>query len=154
MRRIAALGVLALAGCGSSLHLQAAGFVPPDGATPAGQRIPAGQVARVPAYRLAVHAGDTLRFRVTLRNTGTDAVSVTGVAHDTDVDGYLVPAGIEPSPLRIGAGRQATATVTARVPGCGDSAPGQLREKQGQVLQTSRGRGEVRLGAILSVTCG
>ena len=100
----AALLVLALAGCGG------------DGAARAGLRRPArrrrggGQARRAPGrqrsrrrraiYKVRPTEGDALTYTVTVRNTSSDAIEVTGVKADEDRDGAFVPERVEAPPSR------------------------------------------------------
>ena len=152
---LAALAALLLTGCSSAAPspLRATDFAPPDGASDAGLRRPSWSPTKgVPSFRSALRDGQEVTFGMTLRNTGSDRVVVDGVGADPDVDGYLRPRSMSPARVTLGAGESRAVRIRASA-SCGDSAPGQLRYKQAQLLRVGGDERQVRFGAILLATC-
>jgi hypothetical protein len=83
-----------------------------------------GQAARgsdrqdTPLYEVRAREGSELAYAVTVRNTDSEAVEVTGVETDPDRDGAFVPERVAGAPVRIGAGEQVELTIEGRVAGC------------------------------------
>jgi predicted small lipoprotein YifL len=121
-RAAAALGVLAIAGCGGGGPLEIVSARPPAGAQPAGKRAErqgsndpnAGEAI----YTLRPREGETLRYTVTVRNPTGELVSVTGVAADEERDGAFVPERVAGAPVQVKPGASAPVAVEGRVHGC------------------------------------
>jgi hypothetical protein len=145
MKRAALVFVALAAGCGGSGNgplEPAGGFEPPSGAVAAGQRQHHERVEQVPSYRVeGPHEGTPLRYRIRLRNAGEDAVTVTGVADDEDVDGQFVSQRLA-APVRLAPGATATVEVLGRAGRCADRAAGQLTEKVEQIFRYRTGGDE------------
>jgi predicted small lipoprotein YifL len=118
---IAALLVVA-AGCGGGGPLERVSTTPPDGAEPAGKRAER-QGSNDPdagerIFSLRPREGARLRYTVTVRNTSSKPVAVTGVAADPDRDGAFVPQAVMGAPVRIAPGASAPVAVEGMVHGC------------------------------------
>jgi hypothetical protein len=153
-RAVAALlaAVLAvLAGCGSSASLSVVEAEPPAGAQDLGvtgtKRSSSDPASRIPRYRVEAEDGSPLSFTVTVRNTGSEPVEVTGVEPDPDRDGAFAPERVAGAPLRIEPGSEEELTIEGRVDGCrfGD----QIVSLAGPALEL--GEGEQELGLPIQV---
>jgi hypothetical protein len=147
-----------LAGCGGGGGpLEGAGgFHAPAGAVSAGEGEIPDQVERVPSYRLqGWREGAPATFRMRVRNTGDEAVTITGVEGDEDIDGQFVSQRLAGGSVRIGPGASATVEVVGRLGRCVDRDPGQVTTKFRQRLRYRRasddGTQDVDLKAILEV---
>jgi hypothetical protein len=122
VRLAAALLLALLAGCAgsSSGPLKLVSADPPAGASAQGKEseTTTDQDRGEPIYTLSPAEGSALSYTVTVRNTGDDAVKITGVKADKDRDGAFVPEGIEGAPVQIGAGETKDVVVQGRVRGC------------------------------------
>jgi hypothetical protein len=123
----AALACALLAGCGGSDGpLEVVSAEPPAGAEDLGvtgqDRRPSDPDTRIPRYRVEADDGSELSLAVTVRNTGPEPVSVTGVEADPERDGAFVPERVAGAPVRIGAGAEEELTIEGRVDGCGFGA--------------------------------
>ena len=123
MRRAlaAAAALLLLAACGSSGSLELVRAEPPPGAEDrgtVGQSASGSDTQDTPLYQVRAEDGSELSYMVTVRNTGDEAVEVTGVEHDPDRDGAFVPERVAGAPVRIAAGDRAELTIEGRVDGC------------------------------------
>jgi hypothetical protein len=159
MRRAGFLVAAALlAGCGGGGGpLEGAGgFEPPSGAIDAGRGEIPDQVERVPAYRLqGWREGAAATFRMRVRNTGDEAVTITGVEGDEDIDGQFIPQRLAGGQVRIAPGATGTVEVAGRLGRCADRDPGQVTTKIRQRLRyrqaSDDGTQDVDLKAILEV---
>ena len=130
-RRLAALAVLGLAGCGSTpVWVGYEGISPPSGVEPAGKRAER-QGGNDPdagkeIFKLRPREGESIGYTVSLRNVTDRDLTVTGVVADEDRDGAFVPESIAGAPVEIPAGGRANVEVQGRVKGCdygGQSVP-------------------------------
>jgi hypothetical protein len=159
MRRaglVVAVALLAGCGGGGGPLEGAGGFVPPAGAVSAGEGEIPDQVERVPSYRLdGWREGAPATFRMRVRNTGDEAVTITGVEGDEDIDGQFVSQRLGGGPVRIAHGETATVEVAGRLGRCADRDPGQVTTKIRQRLRyrqaSDDGTQDVDLKAILEV---
>jgi hypothetical protein len=159
MRRAGLVVVAALlAGCGGGGGpLEGTGgFEPPAGAISAGEGEIPDQVERVPSYRLqGWREGAPATFRMRVRNTGDEAVTITGVEGDEDIDGQFVSQRLAGGPVRLAPGATATVGVAGRLGRCADRDPGQVTTKIRQRLRyrqaSDDGTQDVDLKAILEV---
>ena len=146
-----------LAGCGGGGPLEGAGgFQPPAGAVSAGKGEIPDQVERVPSYRLqAWREGAPATFRMRVRNTGDEAVTITGVEGDEDIDGQFVSQRLAGGPVRVAPGATGTVEVAGHLGRCADRRPGQVTTKIRQRLRyrqaSDDGTQDVDLLAILEV---
>jgi hypothetical protein len=146
-----------LAGCGGGggpLEGES-GFEPPAGAVSAGEGEIPDQVERVPSYRLqGWREGAPATFRMRVRNTGDEAVTITGVEGDEDIDGQFISQRLA-GPVRIAPGATGTVEVAGRLGRCADRDPGQVTTKIRQRLRyrqaSDDGTQDVDLKAILEV---
>jgi hypothetical protein len=159
-KRRASLVVAAalLAGCGGGGGpLEGAGgFEPPAGAISAGEGEIPDQVERVPSYRLeAPRDGTPVTFRMRVRNTGDEEVTITGVDGDKDIDGQFVSERLVEGPVRLAPGATETVEVSGRTGRCADRMAGQVTTKIRQRLRyrqaSDDGTQDVDLKAILEV---
>ncbi len=118
----AALLVLAVAGCGGDGPLELVSAEPPAGAEAAGKNSErqgdADPDAGESIYKLRPTEGDALRYKVTVRNTSSDAIEVTGVKADEDRDGAFAPERVDGAPVKIEAGASEPVTIEGTVHGC------------------------------------
>jgi hypothetical protein len=157
MRRagvVIAAALLAGCGGGGGPLEGAGGFEPPAGAVSAGEGEIPDQVERVPSYRLGGwREGAPATFRMRVRNTGDEAVTITGVEGDEDIDGQFVSQRLGGGPVRIAPGETATVEVAGRLGRCADRDPGQVTTKIRQRLRyrqaSDDGTQDVDLKAIL-----
>jgi hypothetical protein len=147
-----------LAGCGGGGGpLEGAGgFEPPSGAVDDGRGEIPDQVERVPSYRLnGPREGTPVTFRMRVRNTGKDAITVTGVDGDKDIDGQFVSERLGGGPVKLAPGATETIEVRGRTGRCADRLAGQVTQKIRQRLRYRGGGDEhtqdVDLEAILEV---
>jgi hypothetical protein len=146
-----------LAGCGGGGPLEGAGgFEPPSGAIDAGRGEIPDQVERVPSYRLErPREGTPVTFRMRVRNTGQDEVTITGVDGDKDIDGQFVSERLVGGPVRLAPGATETLEVSGKTGRCADRLAGQVTQKIRQRLRYRSGGDEhtqdVDLKAILEV---
>jgi hypothetical protein len=147
-----------LAGCGGGGGpLEGAdGFEPPAGAISAGEGEIPDQVERVPSYRLqGWREGAPATFRMRVRNTGDETVTITGVEGDEDIDGQFISRGLAGGPVRVAPGATATVEVAGRLGRCADRDPGQVTTKIRQRLRyrqaSDDGTQDVDLKAILEI---
>jgi hypothetical protein len=146
-----------LAGCGGGGPLEGAGgFEPPGRAVSAGLGEIPDQVKRVPSYRLeGPREGTPVTFRMRVRNTGGDEVTITGVDGDKDVDGQFVSERLGSAPVRLAPGATETVEVSGRTGRCADRLAGQVTQKIRQRLRYRSGGDDhtqdVDLKAILEV---
>ena len=151
------LAAALLGGCGGGGPLEGAGgFQPPAGAVSAGRGEIPDQVERVPSYRLqGWREGAPATFRMRVRNTGDEAVTITGVEGDEDIDGQFVSQRLAGGPVRVGPGATAAVGVAGRLGRCADRRPGQVTTKIRQRLRyrqaSDDGTQDVDLLAILEV---
>jgi predicted small lipoprotein YifL len=119
-RALAVAFLLALAGCGSGGGpLELVSSTPPaaaqdQGATQGGT----GPDAHEPLFELRPAEGDELSYEVTVRNTTSKTVTVTGVVHDEERDGPFVPENVDGAPVEIGGGATGRVTVSGHVEAC------------------------------------
>jgi hypothetical protein len=135
MRRaslVVAAALLAGCGGGGGPLEGAGGFEPPAGAVSAGEGEIPDQVERVPSYRLE---GPRVTFRMRVRNTGDEEVTITDVDGDKDIDGQFVSAGLAGGPVRLAPGATGTVTVSGRTGRCADRTAGQVTTKIRQRLR-------------------
>jgi hypothetical protein len=89
-----------------------------------------------------------------VRNTGDEAVTITGVEGDEDIDGQFISQRLA-APVRIAPGATGTVEVTGRLGRCADRDPGQVTTKIRQRLRyrqaSDDGTQDVDLKAILEV---
>jgi hypothetical protein len=116
------LALLALAGCGGATPLQRISTEPPSGAEPAGKRAER-QGSNDPdagesIFKLRPREGETLRYTVTVRNTSSEPVAITGVKADPDRDGAFVPERVAGAPVTIRPGATVAVPVEGTVHGC------------------------------------
>ncbi len=151
------LAAALLGGCGGGGPLEGAGgFQPPAGAVSAGKGEIPDQVERVPSYRLqGWREGAPVTFRMRVRNTGDEAVTITGVEGDEDIDGQFVSQRLAGGPVRVAPGATAAVGVAGRLGRCADRRPGQVTTKIRQRLRyrqaSDDGTQDVDLLAILEV---
>lgn len=77
-----------------------------------------GPDAYEPLFELRPAEGDELSYEVTVRNTSSKTVTVTGVVHDEERDGSFVPETVDGAPVEIRDGASAPVTVTGHVESC------------------------------------
>jgi hypothetical protein len=152
---VAAVLVAGCGGGGGPLE-GAGGFEPPSGAVDAGRGEIPDQVERVPSYRLdGPREGTPVTFRMRVRNTGQDEVTVTGVDGDKDIDGQFVSERLGGGPVKLAPGATETIEVSGRTGRCADRLAGQVTQKFRQRLRYRSGGDEktqdVDLEAILEV---
>jgi hypothetical protein len=151
------LAAALLAGCGGGGPLEGGdGFQPPAGAVSAGQGEIPDQVERVPSYRLkGWREGAPATFRMRVRNGGDEALTITGVGGDEDIDGQFISQRLAGGPVRVAPGATATVEVSGRLGRCADRHPGQITTKIRQRLRyrqaSDDGTQDVDLKAILEV---
>ena len=118
----AALLVLALVGCGGDGPLELVSAERPAGAEAAGKNSERqgdpDPDAGEPIFKLRPTEGDALSYKVTVRNTSSDTIEVTGVKADKERDGAFVPERVDGAPVKIEAGASAPVTIEGRVEGC------------------------------------
>ena len=118
----AALLVLALAGCGGDGPLELVSAEPPAGAEAAGKNSERqgdpDPDSGESIYKVRPTEGDALSYKVTVRNTSSDAIEVTGVKADEDRDGAFVPERVDGAPVKIEAGASEPVTIEGTVHGC------------------------------------
>jgi hypothetical protein len=156
---VPAVLALLLAGCGGGGGgpLEGAGgFEPPSGAVDAGRGEIPDQVARVPSYRLnGPREGTPVTFRMRVRNSGDETVTITGVDGDKDIDGQFVSERLAGGPVKLAPGATETIEVGGRTGRCADRLAGQVTQKIRQRLRyrqaSDDGTQDVDLKAILEV---
>jgi hypothetical protein len=153
---VAATALLAGSGGGSGPLEGAGGFEPPAGAVSAGEGEIPDQVERVPSYRLqGRREGTPVTFRMRVRNTGDEVVTITGVGGDKDIDGQFVSERLAGEPVRLAPGATKTIEVSGRTGRCAERAAGQVTQKIRQRLRyrqaSDDGTQDVDLKAILEV---
>jgi predicted small lipoprotein YifL len=119
---LALVAVLVLAGCGGSGSLQLVSAEPPAGAQAAGrentrQGTPDADSGE-PIFTLEPAEGSELSYTVRVRNTGDEAVRVTGVVADKSRDGAFVPERVERAPVTIDPGATEELVIAGHVRGC------------------------------------
>ena len=117
------LCALPAGGCGGSPGpLEMVEAEPPSGARDLGvtgtKRSTSDPGSRIPRFRVEAGDGSALAYAVTVRNTGSEPVEVTGVAGDRDRDGAFLPERVADAPVRVAAGDEQEVTVEGRVDGC------------------------------------
>jgi hypothetical protein len=158
MRRVLA-GVLALAlcGCGSQPGpLKAVSAEPPAGAELIGKTGTGSpsRASNIPLYRVHADDGSPLSFTIDARNTGSDAVRVTGVVGDEERDGAFKPAGVAGGAVEIAAGAEKPVEIEGEVDGCrfgGQTVPiagPELRIETGDQERTQTLRMPIRLELV------
>ncbi len=116
---LVALLLVGVAGCGGGGPLELVSSEPPSGAQDQQARQGGtGPDAREDLFEIHPAEGDELTYSVTVRNSGSETVTVTDVARDEDRDGPFVPEAVDGAPVEIGAGEEAAVTVTGHVEGC------------------------------------
>jgi hypothetical protein len=146
-----------VASCGGGGPLEGAGgFEPPSGAVDAGRGEIPDQVERVPSYRLeGPREGTPVTFRMRVRNTGDEAVTITGVEGDKDVDGQFISERLGGGPVKLAPGATETIEVSGRTGRCAERLAGQVTTKIRQRLRyrqaSDDGTQDVDLQAILEV---
>jgi hypothetical protein len=123
VRRAAAiLALLAVAGCGGATPLARVSTEPPAGAEAAGKRAERqgsnDPDAGEPIFKLSPREGERLRYTVTVRNTDSKPVTITGVKADPDRDGAFAPERVDGAPVIIQPGASAPVAIEGTVHGC------------------------------------
>jgi len=116
-------GALLATGCGSSPGpLKLVEAEPPSGARDLGitgmRRRSSDPPSRIPRFRVEAQDGSRLAYTVTVRNTSSEPVEITGAVSDRDRDGAFVPERVASAPVRIAAGGEERLTIEGRVDGC------------------------------------